>query len=303
MTDIIVIGGGVAGMTSALYALRQNKSVTLIEKDSIGGQIAQSPRVENFPTIKSISGSELADRLFSQIVDLGVNFEFGDVKQIKKQNNVFIVETEFNSFEAKAVIIATGVVHRKLNLENEEKFIGKGISYCALCDGAFYKDEDIVLIGDGNTALQYALLLAGYAKSVQVVTLFDKFFGDSYLVEALKSKQNIKIIHNAKTIKLNGKEKLESVEFERPDKTTFEIKTPALFVAIGQVPNNKAFANLALLDKNGYFVVNENLQTETEGLFVAGDARAKAVRQLTTAVGDGAVAGTSACNYLLSLNK
>lgn len=300
MTDIIVIGGGVAGMTSALYALRQNKSVTLIEKDSIGGQIAQSPRVENFPTIKSVSGSELADRLFSQIVDLGVNFEFGKVLKIKKQEGIFKVETEFNTFESKAVILATGVVHRKLNLENEEKFIGKGISYCALCDGAFYKGEDIVLIGDGNTALQYALLLSGYARTVQVVTMFDKFFGDKYLVEALKNKDNIKVIHNAKTIKLNGDEKLSSVEFERPDKSVFEIKTPALFVAIGQVPNNKLFEDLADLDKNGYFVVDESLQTKTKGLFVAGDCRAKNVRQLTTAVSDGAIAATSACNYLFN---
>lgn len=300
MTDIIVIGGGVAGMTSALYALRQNKSVTLIEKDSIGGQIAQSPRVENFPTIKSVSGSELADRLFSQIVDLGVNFEFGKVLKIKKQEGIFKVETEFNTFESKAVILATGVVHRKLNLENEEKFIGKGISYCALCDGAFYKGDDIVLIGDGNTALQYALLLSGYARTVQVVTMFDKFFGDKYLVEALKNKDNIKVIHNAKTIKLNGDEKLSSVEFERPDKSVFEIKTPALFVAIGQVPNNKLFEDLADLDKNGYFVVDESLQTKTKGLFVAGDCRAKNVRQLTTAVSDGAIAATSACNYLFN---
>ena len=300
MTDIIVIGGGVAGMTSALYALRQNKSVTLIEKDSIGGQIAQSPRVENFPTIKSVSGSELADRLFSQIVDLGVNFEFGKVLKIKKQEGIFKVETEFNTFESKAVILATGVMHRKLNLENEEKFIGKGISYCALCDGAFYKGDDIVLIGDGNTALQYALLLSGYARTVQVVTMFDKFFGDKYLVEALKNKDNIKVIHNAKTIKLNGDEKLSSVEFERPDKSVFEIKTPALFVAIGQVPNNKLFEDLADLDKNGYFVVDESLQTKTKGLFVAGDCRAKNVRQLTTAVSDGAIAATSACNYLFN---
>ena len=300
MTDIIVIGGGVAGMTSALYALRQNKSVTLIEKDSIGGQIAQSPRLENFPTIKRVSGSELADRLFSQIVDLGVNFEFGKVLKIKKQEGIFKVETEFNTFESKAVILATGVVHRKLNLENEEKFIGKGISYCALCDGAFYKGEDIVLIGDGNTALQYALLLSGYARTVQVVTMFDKFFGDKYLVEALKNKDNIKVIHNTKTIKLNGDEKLSSVEFERPDKSVFEIKTPALFVAIGQVPNNKLFEDLADLDKNGYFVVDESLQTKTKGLFVAGDCRAKNVRQLTTAVSDGAIAATSACNYLFN---
>ena len=300
MVDIIVIGGGVAGMTSALYALRQNKSVTLIEKNGIGGQVAEAPKVENFPTIKSISGAELADRLFEQITNLGVNFEFGDVLSVEKSGEFFKVKTEFNVFEAKSVIIATGVEHRKLNLEGEEKLIGHGISYCALCDGAFYKGQDVVLVGDGNTALQYALLLAGYTKSVHIVTLFDRFFGDASLVEALKTKPNIKITHNAKLVKLVGEDSLEGLVFEDKNKTQFEIKTNGLFVAIGQVPNNEKFANLADLNKDGYFVANADLSTKTLGLFVAGDCREKSVRQLTTAASDGAIAATSACNYLFS---
>ncbi len=300
MVDIIVIGGGVAGMTSALYALRQNKSVTLIEKNGIGGQVAEAPKVENFPTIKSISGAELADRLFEQITLLGVNFEFGDVLSVEKNGEIFEVKTEFNVFEAKSVIIATGVEHRKLNLEGEEKLIGNGISYCALCDGAFYKGQDVVLVGDGNTALQYALLLAGYTKSVHIVTLFDRFFGDASLVEALKTKPNIKITHNAKLVKLVGEDSLEGLVFEDKNKTQFEIKTNGLFVAIGQVPNNEKFANLADLNKDGYFVANADLSTKTPGLFVAGDCREKSVRQLTTAASDGAIAATSACNYLFS---
>ena len=300
MVDIIVIGGGVAGMTSALYALRQNKSVTLIEKNGIGGQVAEAPKVENFPTIKSISGAELADRLFEQITLLGVNFEFGDVLSVEKNGEIFEVKTEFNVFEAKSVIIATGVEHRKLNLKGEEKLIGHGISYCALCDGAFYKGQDVVLVGDGNTALQYALLLAGYTKSVHIVTLFDRFFGDASLVEALKTKPNIKITHNAKLVKLVGEDSLEGLVFEDKNKTQFEIKTNGLFVAIGQVPNNEKFANLADLNKDGYFVANADLSTKTPGLFVAGDCREKSVRQLTTAASDGAIAATSACNYLFS---
>ena len=300
MVDIIVIGGGVAGMTSALYALRQNKSVTLIEKNGIGGQVAEAPKVENFPTIKSISGAELADRLFEQITLLGVNFEFGDVLSVEKNGEIFEVKTEFDVFEAKSVIIATGVEHRKLNLEGEEKLIGHGISYCALCDGAFYKGQDVVLVGDGNTALQYALLLAGYTKSVHIVTLFDRFFGDASLVQALKTKPNIKITHNAKLVKLVGEDSLEGLVFEDKNKTQFEIKTNGLFVAIGQVPNNEKFANLADLNKDGYFVANADLSTKTLGLFVAGDCREKSVRQLTTAASDGAIAATSACNYLFS---
>ena len=300
MVDIIVIGGGVAGMTSALYALRQNKSVTLIEKNGIGGQVAEAPKVENFPTIKSISGAELADRLFEQITLLGVNFEFGDVLSVEKNGEIFEVKTEFDVFETKSVIIATGVEHRKLNLEGEEKLIGHGISYCALCDGAFYKGQDVVLVGDGNTALQYALLLAGYTKSVHIVTLFDRFFGDASLVQALKTKPNIKITHNAKLVKLVGEDSLEGLVFEDKNKTQFEIKTNGLFVAIGQVPNNEKFANLADLNKDGYFVANADLSTKTLGLFVAGDCREKSVRQLTTAASDGAIAATSACNYLFS---
>ena len=191
MTDIIIIGAGAAGMTAALYALRNGKRVTIIERNNIGGQIAESPRVENFPTIEVISGSELADKLFEQITKLGVDFVFGDVKSVEKQDGKFVVTTEYDKLESNAVIIAAGVEHRKLNLKNEENLIGHGISYCALCDGAFYAGEDVVLVGDANTALQYALLLSSYCKSVHVVTLFDRFFGDQTLIDALKKKENI----------------------------------------------------------------------------------------------------------------
>jgi len=261
MIDIAIIGAGAAGMTAALYALRNGKSVTIFEQNSIGGQIAQSPRVENFPSIKSISGLELADKMFTQITDLGVNFMFGEILSLEKLNKEFILKTEFETIKAKAVIIATGVEHRKLNLENEQTLIGNGISYCALCDGAFYAEEEVCLIGDGNTALQYALLLSATCKGVHVLTLFDKFFGDKALVDALKSK----------------------------------------FVAIGQVGNNKKFLPLVELTKDGFIIADENLQTKTEGLFVAGDCREKKVRQLTTACNDGAISATSACTYLESL--
>lgn len=172
MTDILIIGAGVAGMTAALYALRNGKTVTILERDTIGGQISQSPKVENFPTIMSLSGMELADRMFEQITAQGVNFKFGAAQSIEKNNGIFSVKTEFEELQAKSVILAAGVKHRKLNLPNEENLIGHGISYCALCDGAFYKDEEVVLIGDGNTALQYALLLGATCKGVHVLTLF-----------------------------------------------------------------------------------------------------------------------------------
>lgn len=301
MTDLIVIGAGAAGMTAALYALRNGKKVTLLERSNLGGQISQSPRVENFPTIESISGSELADRFFEQITKMGVDFVFGEVLSLEKIGDIFVVKTEFDQLEARAVIIASGVEHRKLNLENEENLIGHGISYCALCDGAFYAGEEVVLIGDGNTALQYALLLSSQCKGVHVVTMFDKFFGDQNLVNALLKKDNVKITHNAKLVELIGKNELEGLVFEDIQKQRFTLKSKALFVAIGQVPNNKIYSQLVDLSKDGYIIANENMETKTRGLFVAGDCRLKKVRQLTTACSDGAIAATSASTYLESL--
>ncbi len=301
MVDITVIGAGAAGMTAALYALRNNKKVVILEKNNIGGQIAESPRVENFPTIASSSGVELADKMFEQITNLGVEFKFGEVLNVKKSGQLFIIKTEFEEFTSKSVIIASGVEHRKLKLNNEENLIGHGISYCALCDGAFYANEDVVLIGDANTALQYALLLSSTCKSVHIVTLFDKFFGDKALVDAVMKKNNIKITHNAKLIKLLGENELSGLVFEKVDGSNFELNTKALFVAIGQVPNNKIFEELVDLDKNGYIVSDETLKTKTQGLFVAGDCRTKAVRQLTTACADGAIAATAASTYVESL--
>ena len=302
MTDLIVIGAGAAGMTAALYALRNGMKVTLLEKNNLGGQIAESPRVENFPTIESISGSELADRLFDQITKLGVDFVFGEVLSLQNEGDKFVVKTEYETLEARSVIIAAGVEHRKLNLPNEEKLIGHGISYCALCDGAFYSGDEVVLIGDGNTALQYSLLLSSQCKGVHVVTMFDKFFGDQSLVDALKKKTNVKITHNARLVGLIGEKELEGLTFERNDKTRFEIKTPALFVAIGQVPNNGIYSQLVELSPDGYILADENMATKTKGLFVAGDCRLKKVRQLTTACSDGAIAATGASTFVQSLN-
>lgn len=301
MYDIIVIGGGMAGMTACLYALRNGKKTLLIEGSSIGGQIAQSPKVENYPTKKQISGEELSQELFDQISNLGVEFEFDNVDKIEKFDKVFCVTGEFGKYEGYSVIIANGVKHRKLKLDNEEKFIGHGVYYCALCDGPFYKDKEVTLIGDGNTALQYALLLSGICSKVNLVIMFDKFFGDEALVKAVESKDNIEITKNSKTIQLHGEQELSSIVFERQDGSTFEIKDTPLFVAIGQIPDNKKFESLADLDEQGYFLSDETTKTKTPGLFVAGDTRKKDVRQVTTAICDGAISATQACNYINSL--
>ena len=301
MYDIIVIGGGVSGMTAALYSLRNGKKVLLIEGDSVGGQIAQSPKVENYPTIKQISGAKLSEDLFDQISALGVDFEFDKIESIEKVDNRFILKGEFGEYEGLAVVVATGVKHRKLRLPNEEDLIGHGVYYCAICDGPFYAGKEVTLIGDGNTALQYALLLSDICSKVNLVIMFDKFFGDGSLVKAVEKRENIVITRKAKTVELIGDKELKGIKFERDDKTTFVIENTPLFVAIGQIPDNKKFEHLADLDKDGYFDSDETTATKTPGLFVAGDCRRKTVRQVTTAIGDGAVAATSACNYLNTL--
>ena len=301
MLDTIIVGGGMAGMTAALYCLRSNKKVLVIEKETIGGQISMSPKVENYPTIQQISGTELADLTFEQISNLGVQFEIENVEKIEKENNTFIVTTNYNTYKSKSVILATGASPRKLGLKGEETFIGHGIYYCAICDGPFFAGKDVTVIGDANSAMQYALMLAGYCKSVTMITLFDKFFGEQNLIDAIRNTKNITVIHNSKSIALDGDDNLRNITFEKPDGSTFIHETNAVFVAIGQIPDNKFVKNLVDIDRIGYVVSDEKCMTKTAGLFVAGDCRTKDIRQVATAVGDGAVAATNVCKYLNSL--
>lgn len=299
MHDIIVIGAGVAGMTTALNILRSGKTVLIIEKETIGGQIAFSPRVENFPSISQISGLELSNNLFEQISALGVDFEPDSVVAIKKEKDVFTVKCEYSEHTAKAVVIAAGVVHRHLGVKDEEELIGKGVSYCALCDGDFYKSQDVSLIGDANTALQYALLLSNYCSKVNVYTLFDKFFADDCLVKRLLARDNVSVTHNVSLLEYVGRPILSGLVFKNTkDNTTFKVDTKAVFVAIGQIPKNDIFADVVKLDKDGYIIADEWMKTSTDGIFVAGDARVKQIRQLTTAVSDGAIAAVSAVRYI-----
>ena len=302
MHDIIVIGGGPAGMTAALYALRNNKSVLILEKEAFGGQIATSPRLENYPTIESISGSEWADRLFEQITNLGAEFELEDVESIEKVDNVFHVKTNYGKHESSAVIVANGVKPRKMGLPNEDDLVGKGVSYCAVCDGPFYKGKEIYLIGDANTALQYALLLSGYCPKVHMLTLFDKLFGDQILIDRVIQTENIDIRHNLllkKLVETNGE--LSSIELEdtiTKEKVTFN--TNNCFIAIGQVPQNDFLKGVIELD-HGFIKTNESMATEIPGLFAAGDTRVKENKQVITACNDGAIAAMSAVKYLNTL--
>lgn len=303
MFDIIVIGGGAAGMTAALYARRNGKSVLVLEGESLGGQIATSPRLENFPSIKEISGEAFADNLFEQIVDLGAEVEIEKAVSIEKRaDKSFLVRTEYNEYAAKSVIIAAGVKHKHLKTKHDrEDLVGKGVYYCAVCDGPFYKGREVAVVGDANSALQYALLLSGYCKKVYMYTLFDKFFGDESLVKALRAKDNIEVRPNTSVVDFIGEEELTAIEYTDKDGNLCRQEIPAVFVAIGQVPDNAAFANVADLDDAGYIATDESCRTKTEGLFVAGDCRTKAVRQVSTAVSDGAIAATNASLYLESL--
>ena len=305
MYDLIVVGAGAAGMTAALYALRNSKTVLVLESESLGGQIANSPRLENYPSILEISGEQFADNLFNQITEHGADFEIEKVVEvIKREDGTFLVKTEYNEYEAKSVIIAAGVKHKHLRTRSErDDLVGKGVYYCAICDGAFYKAREVALIGDANTALQYALLLSGICKKVYIYTLFDKFFADKSLVDAMFKKDNIEWRPNTSVVDYVGEDELTAIVYKDKDGEEKTHEIPAVFVAIGQVPDNKAFSNLVDIDSQGYIISDETCKTRTEGVYVAGDCRTKAVRQVVTAVADGGVAATNACVYIESLQK
>lgn len=298
--DCLIIGGGPAGMTAALYLLRAGKKVMILEKENFGGQIAESPRLENFPSIKSISGLDFSNNLFEQIESLGAEYDLEEVTGIEKlEDGRFDVKTNYDSHIAKTVIIASGVKHRHLGNPREKELTGHGISYCAVCDGDFFIGKDVVLIGDANTALQYALMLSAKCKSVTICTLFDHFFADEILVESMKKVPNITYYHNLNTKEFLGEKELTGVTFE--DTKTKELKTfrcEGAFIAIGQIPDNKRYENLVELDEHGFIKTDERMKTKTAGLYAIGDCRIKTMRQVVTATSDGAIAAIEAANYL-----
>ncbi len=302
--DVIIIGAGVAGMSAALNCRRAEKSVLLLEGDCVGGQAAISPKVENFPTKQQIAGSDLVDEIFNQVMEWGAEFDLDKAQNVARlADGSFEVKCEYSTHTAKSIIIATGAHHRTMGIDREEDLVGKGVSYCAICDGAFYSGEDVVVIGDGNTALQYANLLSGYCKSVHICTLFDKFFSDKALTTTVIQKPNVKYTHNLSLKELVGDDELTGLVFEDTkthDKVAVECK--GVFICIGQVPHNDCVKDLVELDKNGYVVADESCFTSCPGVFVAGDCRTKKVRQVVTAIADGSVAGFNCCQYIDSLN-
>lgn len=292
MYDAIIIGCGPAGMTSAIYLARQNKKVLILEKETIGGQISSSPLVENYPGYIAISGSELSNNMFDQVMNLGVDFELEEVVEIKDGKVKKVITTD-NTYETKTVIIATGCKYRLLGLENEVNLIGKGIHFCVSCDGAFYKDKIVAVIGGGNSAVINAISLSEICKKVYVIQNLDELTSEKNLADKLRTKNNVEIICSSVVSKINGEDSLESIEINN-NKT---IELDGMFISIGMVPQNSFVKDLISLDKYNY-VDSIDCKTNIPGIFVAGDLRTKPYRQVTTAVNDGTIAANLVIDYL-----
>lgn len=300
MYDIIIVGAGPAGLTAAVYARRANKSVLLLDKAAFGGQITYSPKIENYPGFESISGSELADKMVEQALNQGAEVEVENVTGIRDNGDTKTVLTEDgNEYEGRAVILACGAKHRHLGLENEERFIGDGISFCAVCDGAFYMDKTVALIGGGNSALQEAILLSETCKKVYVIQNLDFLTGEKRLQEILEQKENVEVITGTVVSAIADTAEFSAITIKNVHTEELQrLPLDGMFVAIGLVPENDAFADLVALDHAGYIDSTETCQTKTPGIFAAGDCRQKGVRQVATAIADGAVAAIAACRYL-----
>lgn len=296
--DIIIIGCGPAGMTSAVYALRSGKSVLILEKESIGGQIASSPLVENYPGYQKISGAELSNNLYEQVLNLGGTIELEEVTEIKVGKEKEVITTD-NTYKCNAVIVATGARHRLLGLENEVDLIGNGIHFCVACDGAFYKDKTVCVIGGGNSAITNALSLSDVCKNVIVVQDLEDLTGEKKLVNSLKEKENVTIYYNSKVKKILGEDEFEGIVIEN-DKN-IEIKADGMFISIGLVPQTEFIKNIIKVNNYNYIESNEHCNTNIEGIFVAGDVKSKKIRQLTTAVNDGTIAALEAIEYIDNL--
>ena len=304
MKDIIIIGAGPAGMTAALYALRADKSVLLLEKENFGGQITYSPKLENYPSVMEISGSAFAEKMLEQVMAHGADIELAAAEKITDMGDYKIVSTEYGDFEGKAVIIATGSKHRHLGLEGEEELIGSGISFCAVCDGSFFAGKKVAVIGGGNTALQEAVMLSDLCSEVIIVQNLSFMTGEKKLLQILEKKSNVKMIFDTLVTSLSsegGELRAITLKNTSTDETS-TLELDGMFVAIGQQPENQPFAALTALDNYGYIIAGEDCLTDTAGVFVAGDCRTKRIRQVTTAASDGAVAALAACRYIDGLN-
>ena len=304
MTDIAIIGAGTAGLTAAIYARRAGMETVVYEAESYGGQIINTPEIENYPSVRNISGYEFATNLYEQAVSLGAKVEFDRIVSVEGDAaSGFTLRGEYGAEQkARAVIIATGAKNRHMGIPFEDKFTGRGVSYCATCDGAFYKGKTAAVFGGGNTAVEDAIYLSALCSKVYIIHRRDEFRADAGLVSRLLSLQNIEPLMSYVVKGLEGQDRLSGLILESTkDGSEKSIDTDALFVAIGQVPSNDVFKDLIALDESGYALAGEDCFSTCEGIFIAGDNRTKKVRQLTTAAADGAVAALAACDFIRSL--
>ena len=299
MTDIIIVGAGTAGLSAAIYGVRAGKSVLVFEGEVYGGQIINTPEIENYPGIKKISGYEFATALYEQATELGAQVKFEKVIGIEDHGQEKTVITDQGSYPCKSIILATGAKNRPLGIAREVELVGAGISYCATCDGAFFRGKEVAVNGGGNTALEDALYLSNFCKKVYLIHRRDAFRGEEKQLQALKKKENVELVLNSTIKEILGEDRLSGVIVtDKISGLDREIAVDGLFVAIGQTPENMAFASQVELDEKGYISAQENCKTKSEGIFVAGDCRTKNVRQLATAASDGAIAALAACEYL-----
>ena len=297
--DIVVIGGGPAGMTAAIYARRAARSVLVLEALSCGGQILNTPDIENYPVEAHISGFDFSQRVLGQAKGLGAEFAFEKAVEIREEDGLKVVVTNKGEHAARAVILATGSENRKLGLEDEDRLVGRGISYCATCDGNFYRRKVVAVVGGGNTALEDALYLADLASKVYLIHRRDQFRGEDATVARLRERENVEFVYNATVTRLVAEKRLSAVEVtNKLDGSVRTLEVKGLFVAVGRIPENENFRQLIDLDPAGYALAGENCRTRVPGVYVAGDNRVKEVRQLVTAAADGAVAATEAVKYL-----
>jgi thioredoxin reductase (NADPH) len=299
MKDLIVIGAGPAGLTSALYAVRAGLTVAVFEKIVYGGQVTGTAEVENYPSIQKISGFEFANNIYNQSIAQGVEINFEGVEKIEDKGNYKVVKTASGEHETKTVIIANGVERRKLGCKGEKEFTGRGVTYCATCDGAFFKKQDVAIVGGGNTALEDALFLANNCSKVYLIHRRDSFRGDKILIDAVLKRENIEIIYESGVDEIAGDTNVKEVKIKNlKDESISTITVSGIFVAIGLEPKNQMFRNILELDKAGYIVADETCTTKVEGVYVAGDNRTKFLRQIITAAADGAIAAVQAANYV-----
>ena len=301
MTDIIIIGAGPAGLTAAIYARRASKSVLVLEAKSYGGQIINTPEIENYPAAAHISGVDFAMRLYEQAKELGAQIVFEKAVEIRDEGAEKTVVTNKNTYTCRAVILATGSENRKLGLDGEDRLVGRGVSYCATCDGSFFRGKTVAVVGGGNTALEDALYLADLCEKVYLIHRRDAFRGEEASAERLKARENVEFVYNSQVTKLLREKRLTGIEVTNKDGSVRTLEVNGLFIAVGRIPENQNFASLITLDETGYVLAGEDCRTNVPGIYVAGDNRKKEVRQLVTATADGAVAATAAVHYINEL--